>query len=133
MSDGLRGPWPPPSMCWSSVMIYSLKIMEQLLNLSMFPSLPMLSIFFWYIPSKLLRTWNLRLEVTRSTAFLQVSLGIMYMLSDSDAVFNGNTIGNVFVIFLLILQPHPAKKLLRGALWALILLHSQSSDFSLLP
>lgn len=131
MSDDLRGPWPPPSMCWSSVMIHSLKIMEQRLNLSMFPSLPMLSIFFWYTPSKLLRTWNLRLEVIRSTAFLQVSLGIMYMLSDT--VFNGNIIGNVFVIFLLILQPHPAKKLLRGALWALILPHSQSSDFSLLP
>lgn len=76
MSDNLRGPWPSPSMCWSSVMIHSLKDMEQLLNPCRFPSLPILSIFFWYAPTKLPRTWDLRLEDIRSTAFLQVSLGV---------------------------------------------------------
>ena len=76
VSDNLGGPWPPPSVCWSSVMIHSLKNMEQLLNSCGFLSLPMLSIFFWYAPTKLPRTWSLRFEGIRCTAFLQDSLGL---------------------------------------------------------
>lgn len=76
MSDDLKGPWLPPSMCWSSVMIHSSKDMEQLLDPCRFPSLPMLSIFFWCAPIKLPRMWNLRLVDIRSTACLWVWLGL---------------------------------------------------------